>query len=748
MNKIGVFVCTGCDIGAAVNMENLEDIAKEFGAESYLTHDCLCAPEGVATIQSAVDEGTDGVVIAACSHRAKIEEFAFDRTKVYVERVSLREQVAWSMNGEAEDTQMLAEDLLRMGVKRTKVVKAPQPLDLDVDRAVMVVGAGLAGLHAAQAAAGMGNPVLLIEAADELGGYVAGMKDVVPETPPYDTIHPNEIAQLISAVESDAGIKVYKSTRTKKIDGMPGQFEVDLEGPFGVEHVKVGAIVQATGAKAYDAAKLPHLGYGISADVVTTNDLETMLVESKLARPSDGKLPGRIVFIQCAGSRDPEHLAYCSSECCAASLKQVAAIHRDFPNVETAVVYRDMRTPAQLEHFYQGVQEMPGSLFARGEIDSVSVAGDGLRIDIKESLLGDDVSIDADLVVLATGLVPNSADGESIRLLTDAHGVIAKNESETQMAAAQEKLETLAEHEGTEILNLTYRQGPDLPALSYGFSDSHYICFPYETRRTGVYAAGSVRAPMDPAQAVEDGLGAAMKAVQCLEMAARGEAVHPRAGDISVPEFSLQRCTQCKRCTEECPFGTINEDEKGTPEYNELRCRRCGICLGSCPERIINFPDYTVLSVADMIKSVNVPDEEDEKPRVIAFLCENDAIPALDEAAKRGLKWNPWIRVIPVRCLGAINVVWIADSLSNGIDGIMLMGCKKGDDYQCHYIRGSELAEYRMENVQETLDRLTLESDRIRIVDIARNEYEKIPEVFNDFLEKLDEVGPNPYKGF
>ncbi len=748
MNKVGVFVCTGCDIGAAVDMENFEDIAKEFGAQSYLTHECLCGPEGLAAIDAAVADGTDGVVVAACSHRAKIEEFSQERTKVYVERICLREQVAWSMGGEAEDTRMLAEDLLRMGVKRASVVHAPQPLQLEVDPTVLVVGGGLAGLHAARAAAGMGNPVVLVEAADELGGYVGGLKDVVPEAPPYDRLHDNDIAALIDEVEAEPAVTVFKSTRTRKIDGMPGQFEVVLEGPAGVETRTVGAIVQATGARPYDAAKLPHLGYGVSADVVTTQDLESMLADGRLARPSDGEPPERVVFVQCAGSRDPEHLAYCSSECCAASLKQVAAIHRDFPDVETAVVYRDLRAPAQLEHFYQGVQELPGSLFARGEVETVVPEGDGLRVEIRESLLGDAVSIDADLVVLATGLVPNAADGESIRLLMDAHGVVAKNESEAQVAKAREKIETLAGHEGTEILNLGYRQGPDLPALSYGFSDSHYICFPYETRRTGVYAAGAVRAPMDPAQAVEDGLGAAMKAVQCLEMAVRGEAVHPRAGDISVPEFALQRCTQCKRCTEECPFGTLNEDVKGTPEYNELRCRRCGICVGSCPERIINFPDYTVLSVADMIKSMEVPDEEEEKPRVIAFLCENDAVPALDEAAKRGLKWNPWIRIVPVRCLGAVNVVWIADSLSNGIDGILLMGCKKGDDYQCHYIRGSELAEYRMENVQETLDRLSLESERVRIVDIARNEYEKIPTTFDDFLEKLEEVGPNPYKGF
>jgi quinone-modifying oxidoreductase subunit QmoB len=133
---------------------------------------------------------------------------------------------------------------------------------------------------------------------------------------------------------------------------------------------------------------------------------------------------------------------------------------------------------------------------------------------------------------------------------------------------------------------------------------------------------------------------------------------------------------------------------------------------------------------------------------MVALMCENDAIPALDEAARRGLTWNPWIRIIPVRCLGAVNVVWIADSLSSGIDGFLLIGCKSGDDYQCHYIQGSELAQRRMSNVQETLDRLTLEPERVKIVEISRNEFNRIPEIFEEFAETIEEVGPNPYKGF
>jgi quinone-modifying oxidoreductase subunit QmoB len=748
MEKVGVFLCTGCDIGAAIKTDDLEEVCTEGGASHYMAHECLCAPEGLKGIHKAIEDGTvDGAVIAACTQRAKTEEFTFDPLKVAWERCALREQVAWSHPHGDEDTQMLAEDLLRMYVTRVSKMELPKPLEEQINGTVLVVGGGLTGLTAAKVAASMGRKVVLVEKSDKLGGYLGGVKDLVPEEPPYDRVHENYIGALVSEVESNSEIRVIKGCTIKSIDGQPGQFKVKAQSGSGEEDFEAGVIVQSTGAKPYDAGQLGNLGYGKSKNVVGSHELEKMLKDGKLARPSDGKEPGTIVFVQCAGSRDENHLAYCSSECCVTTLKQVATIHRDFPKVQCQVIYKDLRAPGQLEHFYEAVPEKTGCMLTRGEVDSVEGNGK-LSVNVKESLLGDAVTLEADMVVLALGMVPNSADGESIRELTDAKARVEKGESETQIEDGKKKIEELKAHEGTEILNLGYRQGPDLPALRYGFPDSHYICFPYESRRTGIYAAGTMRAPMDAAQAAEDAWGAAMKAVQCISALERGEAVHPRSGDIAIADFSLQRCTQCKRCTEECPFGTLNEDEKGTPEYNILRCRRCGICLGSCPERIVAFPEYSVDAVAGMIKSIEVPDEDEEKPRIVALMCENDALPALDEAAAKRKQWNQWVRIVPVRCLGACNVVWIADSLSRGVDGIILIGCKKGDDYQCHYIKGSELAEYRMDNVKETLERLSLESERVKIVELARDEFERIPEILDEFAETIDDVGPNPYKGF
>jgi len=748
MERKGLMLCTGCGIGESLDVKALSDMAGELDAAATVSHPALCGPDGLAAIRAAVDkDNLDGVLVAACSQRAKIEEFRFD-AKVAVERTSLREMVTWSHPAGNEDTQMLAEDLLRMGMARLGKNEIPSVLEEEICSTVLVVGGGLAGLAAAQAVAGCGREVILVEKEDRLGGHLARSTGIPPQRPPYDKTQENPVPGLVEALREYARVQTFTATTVASINGQPGQFDVELKTPGGPESLRVGAIIQATGARPYDLGRLESLG-GPLENVVSSDELEQMLLAGALERPSDGQSPRRVLFVQCAGSRDPEHLSYCSAECCLTSLKQVAAIHELAPEVETTVVYRDMRTPGQTERFYLAVQEHPMSFLTRGDVERVASDGNGsLTVQVKNSLLGENVELLADLVVLAVGMVPNSADGEGIRILRDARRRVETTESDKQRETAQQQVDEYARHEGTEILNLDYRQGPDLPVLQSGFPDSHYICFPYETQRTGVYAAGALRAPMLAARAIEDGQGAALKAVQCVSALARGESVHPRSGDVSVPDFFLQRCTQCKRCTEECPFGTLNEDPKGTPQLNALRCRRCGICMGACPERIVSFAEYSIEGVSSMVKAIEVPEEEDEKPRILAFVCENDALPALDAAAALRKQWNPWVRIIPVRCLGSCNVIWIADALARGIDGAIMIGCKSGDDYQCHYIRGSQLATYRLENVQETLDRLVLESERIRIVELGHDEWDRIPEVLDEFAEKIEELGANPYKGF
>jgi quinone-modifying oxidoreductase subunit QmoB len=251
---------------------------------------------------------------------------------------------------------------------------------------------------------------------------------------------------------------------------------------------------------------------------------------------------------------------------------------------------------------------------------------------------------------------------------------------------------------------------------------------------------------MDLAASANDANGAALKSIQAVEAIARGAALHPRAGDLSYPDFFMQKCTQCKRCTEECPFGALDEDEKGTPLPNPLRCRRCATCFGACPERIISFKNYTVHMVSQMIKVISMPDEFEEKPRILVFVCENDAMPTIDMAGMLRLQYNAMVRIIPIRCLGSMHSVWVGDALASGFDGVLLIGCKKGDEYQCHFVRGSELADYRMGNVREKLKQLVLEEERVEMHELGIADYNRIPGIMDNFLEVIENAGPNPYK--
>jgi quinone-modifying oxidoreductase subunit QmoB len=715
--KFGVYLCKGCGIGEALNFESITKVVKKEGKIQHIKeHDILCSPAGLDLIkQDMVQEGINSIVIAACSPRVKYEEFDFPNS--LVERVNIREQVAWTQEPNTEETQAMAEDYLRMGCAKIKKTELPEPYQTECDKTILVIGGGAAGLSAALEAANDGYDVVLVEKEAELGGYGAKLYRQSPATYPFTTLQEPAVFAKMREVLDNPKIRVFTGAELEKLEGQPGLLDATIKSNGNVETLRVGSVVLAAGWRPYDATKLTHLGYGLSPDVITNLQMEEMAKQGKIVRPSDGKAPQRVAFIQCAGSRDPDHLPYCSDFCCLSSLKQALYVRQQNPEALAYILYKDIRTPGQSELFYKEVQSDPGVLLTKAEVTGVALAEGGkLVVSAADTLLGPNVALEADLVVLATGIVPATADGP--------------------------------------VINLDYRQGPGLPETEAynGFADSNFICFPYETRRTAIYAAGCVRQPMTMAMAMTDGAGAACKAIQAVEHVAVGMAVHPRAWDETFPDPFMQRCTSCKRCTEECPFGAIEEDEKGTPFFKINRCRRCGTCMGACPERIVMFKDLNVDLIGSTIKAVDVPeleDEDDPAPplRIIGLICENDALPALDAAAMHRLRLPSIIRFIPLRCMGSFNMEWIKIALNNGVDGMILLGCKYGDDYQCHFVKGSELCAYRLTKLSETLDKLGLEADRVQQFQIAISDFDKLPEMLGDFVARVQEIGPNPFKG-
>lgn len=714
----------------------------------------LSAESAIQEIKADIAENElDGVLICGTSPRVDWDLYAFG--EVLVERVNLREQCVLAYkdpDGAAlgdkapELLTALATDYINMGVVKLQKTVAPEAASIESVRRIMVIGGGWSGLTAARNAAAAGYEVVLVEKEAQLGGKTLNLHKTIPLKAPYTTIHDTGIIEKVSEVQANAKIQILLSSTVVGLSGMPGEFTAKIKTPTGEEEILVGSVVLATGWIPQNTKVLAPLGYGSVPNVVTSVEFEKMVKEGTM-------LARRVAFIlntslcdggaiyaptseentdaaeapkaaddaaQCEVAEQQKdlesvrHLSYSNAISSVVALKQANYVCDRFEGGQAFILYDSMVVQGIHERFYKEAQNRLGIMMTKADIREVRAGSNGtVVIQCDNTLIGDDIEIDVDLVVLPTGIVPTTAKDS--------------------------------------IVHFEYRQGPAFPDLDLfdGFADSNYICFPYETRRTGVYAAGCVRQPMTLDACTEDALGATMKAIQCIESANRGVAVHPRSGDLSYPIFNFVRCTQCKRCTEECPFGALDDDEKGTPKPNYSRCRRCGTCMGACPERVISFANYNIDQIGSMIREVNVPaDMSKGGPRVIILACENDAYPALDMAALRGKSWSPYVRIIPVRCLGSVNAIWVADAMSKGIDGVMMLGCKYGDDYQCHFVKGSEICNRRKENIAETLNRLGVEPDRVEQFEVAIDEYDTLPGIIDDFVNMIFEKGPNPFKGY
>ncbi len=720
-HKVGFYIDGGCGLDERLELSRLEKVAtSEYKAVVCKQLANACSPEGQDEIGKDIAENDlNTIVIAGVSARHACPYLDFP--ECVVERVNLREQVVWTHDPEflveemeededevEENINMMAEDYVRMGIVRATMSDLPEAHKIASPRRVLVIGGGVSGMSAALNVAKAGFEAVLVEKQDVLGGWATKLFRDLPKQAPFENLPEPPIGGMVEEVNGHANITVYTGCEVSSVAGAPGEFAVELSNG---EKFDAGSIILAVGWKPFDTAKLdPKYKYGENPNVVTSLELEAMIKEKgKLVRPSDGGDVSTVAFVTNVDfTDDVDQSPYLANVHSIVALKQAHYLLEQAPEATPYLFHDHVKAAGLYEDLYRYIQD-EGLVLVRGPLSGVDEGAEKpLYLQGEDTLLGTPVEMEADLVVLSLGMVPVTQDEE--------------------------------------VLHLQYRQGPELPELAYGYPNSHFICFPYETRRTGIYACGTVREPMEVGRAIDDAAGAALKAVQAIELVTQGAGLHPRVGDFSFPEINFQRCTQCKRCTEECPFGAYDEDEKGTPKPNPSRCRRCGVCMGACPERVISFKNYSVGMIGNMIKSLEVPDEFEEKPRILVLACENDAMPALDMAAVNRLNYSSYVRVISLRCLGSINLVWVADALAKGIDGIMLLGCKHGDDYQCHFIKGSELANTRMEKVSETLDRLMLESERIRVDEVSITDYKDLPGRINAFVSDICELDPNPYK--
>ncbi len=287
-----------------------------------------------------------------------------------------------------------------------------------------------------------------------------GMDRIKAAYLPHDLAFPLRYVLDPALAGSDEARKVRDACPYGAIDPDMRPETVDL---------KVGAIVWATGWKPYDARKLDTLGFGRYPDVITNVMMERLAAfggptRGSIVRPSDGGVPRTVAFVQCAGSRDENHLPFCSSVCCMASMKQAAYVREQHPEARVYIFYIDIRTAGRLEDFYRKLKEDEKVTFIRGKVARIDEDGDtgGLVLRVEDVAAGSVREIRADMAVLATGMQPNTAE-DSVPAL--------------------------------------------IPLGDYGFVAS-------ERAKAGIRAAGCAKTPGSVSQVVRDGTAAALRALQ------------------------------------------------------------------------------------------------------------------------------------------------------------------------------------------------------------------------------------------
>ena len=297
---------------------------------------------------------------------------------------------------------------------------------------------------------------------ERLNDFNLGMDKTKALYLPHDMAYPPGYVLDRDALSEDDAAKLPQLCPPGAIDLNMTEQEID---------VKVGAIIVATGWRPYDAAKLDNLGFGRWRNVITNVMMERLAAEGgptagDIVRPSDGKKAENVAFVQCAGSRDENHLPYCSAVCCMASLKQARYLREKNENAKATVFYIDIRAVGRLEKFYYDMLDDENVSFIKGKVAKITEepgSGD-LILDVEDTLSGETLHRGFDMAVLATGIVPNTADVE-----------------------------------------IPYKLKYD----EYGFIDG-------STGVEGLYAAGCAKRPCDVSRATKDSTAAALKAVQCL----------------------------------------------------------------------------------------------------------------------------------------------------------------------------------------------------------------------------------------
>jgi heterodisulfide reductase subunit A-like polyferredoxin len=616
--RVGVFVChCGSNIGGFLDVPTVAEYAKTLPHVVHAEDNLYtCSQDSIRRIIEKTQAlGLNRVVVASCTplthgpifqdsiRQAGLNPFLF-------EMANIRNQCSWVHSHDNQVATEKAKELVRMAVARAARLEPLYRIEVPVTKRALVIGGGVAGMHAALALAGQEIAVDLVEREAELGGNLRYVRFLVEEpiasypsrltvSEPSPAVNePGPLSwrdaqaylrQLVEQIDANPHILVHLETELLQTQGYRGNFSSVLRTPAGEITISHGATIVAVGAQEYRG---PEYGYGNDPRILSQQAFEALLAEAETSDEADKptiartRPPARrqgqagqptlpstshnIVMIQCVGPAEQ----YCSRTCCTVALKNALKLKQIDPAAQITILYRDIRTYGFKERLYTEARRA-GILFIRydaahkpavrlpGNGEGRSSTGEPLEIQVWEPILGQEIVLRPDLLVLSMPLVPA---------------------------------------EGTEELASRLKVGLDLDGW---LMEAHVKLRPVDFATEGLFMAGAAHYPKLLDETITQAQAAAARAATILSR----DALHVGG---SVAQVDVAACVGCLTCVRFCPFNVpqVKLDLTGVggitgAAYIEpAQCQGCGTCVAECPAKAIQLMHYRDTQVEAKVEAL------------------------------------------------------------------------------------------------------------------------------------------------
>jgi heterodisulfide reductase subunit A len=790
--RIGVFVChCGKNIGGVVDVVKVTEYAKTLPNVAYASHNLYtCSDAGQAEIKRIVREyGLNRVVVAACSpkmheptFRACVSEAGLNQ--YLFEMANIREHCSWVHANNPEDATRKAMDLVKMAVAKARLLEPLEPIIVPVEKTLLVVGGGIAGMRAALDVADSGYRVILVEKSASLGGKTSMLGKTFPRVDCTSCL----VNEMISRVLMHPRIRVLTLSELTSVDGFVGNFTVTVK----IRSLKVSDRCIGCGkcVEACPVEVAEEFSRGLSKrKAMYFVENPRNVVGCEYGYEKDIHIPG-LVGSPLTVVIDEDNCVKCGKcvEVC-----PVEAICLESPGLEEsfkvgAIIlatgfdlfnpekkpeygygrFRNVLTSIEFERMLTPDGPTNGKIIRPSDGESVKrivfIQCVGCRdestniycsriccmITLKQALLVKRHNPNIDVTVFYVDIRAGGKEYETVFRMAREAGIrfirgrpdSVRESNNALIVSAEDTLSGERVEAVSDIVVLAVGMQPSersdrlgemlrVPRDQYGFfMEAHIKLKPVETVVNGIFLAGSCAGPTDIPMTIARGHAAASKTLTLfskdfIELEPITSYVDPL------------KCKGCLACTKMCPYQALKPVElegRKIIQVTQSMCAGCGTCTAGCPFNALNQHHFTDEQIFAQIDAAL---EENPKDKIISFNCNWCSYAGADMAGVSRFEYPSSVRIIRVMCSGRVSEKMIIRAFEKGAGMVLVAPCHPAD---CHYISGNEWARRRVDSLKKRLGKMGVNPERLWFVYVSAaegNVYQNTIIEMHKVLQKL-----------